>query len=375
MGFQPQPGWGGHDYYRAHAGGADPYLFDHAWGRVQQYGGAPAGGMGVGIQEARHWHRRAYGYQNEVQYLAPEELGHAAAYEAYRTWIYNRSMHEPFGLDPERQREALTGLAVAEAARLLQYSARPADQYARLAASEAAAHTSSYIFYQSQEDDFRSRPRYRTGAMDDPYSRDDELLYPSMRGGRSRSAYGGRSLSRHRSYSQLDSAAGMGMPYSAPGYAGTAVSPVGYGVQQPSAYGGYAGSQSVPMVGAPYATQMPMSAGSAYGSPMSAGYEYGAPMGMGVSTSAYGQQMPGVAGSYSSGMGVPVGYGGRTRSSSFSYPGQQVAPYMGTSMSASGMPVASPTIVIHKHRKSKSKHRHRHSYDGNDDWDRHSSRY
>lgn len=52
--------------------------------------------------------------QNEVQYLAPEELGHAAAYEAYRTWIYNRSMHEPFGLDPERQREALTGLAVAE---------------------------------------------------------------------------------------------------------------------------------------------------------------------------------------------------------------------------------------------------------------------
>lgn len=39
------------------------YLFDHAWGRVQQYGGAPAGGMGVGIQEARHWHRRAYGHQ------------------------------------------------------------------------------------------------------------------------------------------------------------------------------------------------------------------------------------------------------------------------------------------------------------------------
>lgn len=211
--------------------------------------------------------------------------------------------------------------------------------------------------------------------MDDPYSRDDELLYPSMRGGRSRSAYGGRSLSRHRSYSQLDSAAGMGMPYSAPGYAGSAVSPVGYGVQQPSAYGGYAGSQGVPMAGAPYATQMPMSAGSAYGSPMSAGYDYGAPMGMGVSTSAYGQQMPGVAGSYGSGLGVPVGYGGRTRSSSFSYPGQQVAPYMGTSMSASGMPVASPTIVIHKHRKSKSKHRHRHSYDGNDDWDRHSSRY
>lgn len=37
------------------------YLFDHAWNRVREYGGAPAGGMGVGLHEARHWHRRAYG--------------------------------------------------------------------------------------------------------------------------------------------------------------------------------------------------------------------------------------------------------------------------------------------------------------------------
>lgn len=34
------------------------------------------------------------------------------------------------------------------ASRLLQYSSRPMDNYARLAASEAAAHTASYIFYQ-----------------------------------------------------------------------------------------------------------------------------------------------------------------------------------------------------------------------------------
>jgi len=52
--------------------------------------------------------------QNEVHLLAPEELGHAAAYEAYRTWIHNSSMHEPLSGDIERQREALTGLAVAE---------------------------------------------------------------------------------------------------------------------------------------------------------------------------------------------------------------------------------------------------------------------
>ena len=34
------------------------------------------------------------------------------------------------------------------ASRLLQYSSRPMNNYAHLAASEAAAHTASYIFYQ-----------------------------------------------------------------------------------------------------------------------------------------------------------------------------------------------------------------------------------
>ena len=97
--------------------------------------------------------------------MQPNEIGHAAAYEAYRTWIHNSSIYEPLSGDIERQREALTGLAVAEglllgsschiymliinlASRLLQYSSLPADNYTRLAASEAAAHTASYIFYQ-----------------------------------------------------------------------------------------------------------------------------------------------------------------------------------------------------------------------------------
>ena len=46
--------------------------------------------------------------------MAPEEIGHAAAYEAYRTWIHNRYMYEPLSGDRERQREGITGLAVAE---------------------------------------------------------------------------------------------------------------------------------------------------------------------------------------------------------------------------------------------------------------------
>jgi len=39
------------------------YLFDHAWSRVREFGGAP-GGMGVGLHEARLMHKRAYGAVN-----------------------------------------------------------------------------------------------------------------------------------------------------------------------------------------------------------------------------------------------------------------------------------------------------------------------
>lgn len=46
--------------------------------------------------------------------MLPAEIGHAAAYEAYRTWIHNSSMYEPLSGDTERQREGLIGLAVAE---------------------------------------------------------------------------------------------------------------------------------------------------------------------------------------------------------------------------------------------------------------------
>lgn len=46
--------------------------------------------------------------------MQPTEIGHAAAYEAYRTWTQNSSMYEPLSGDVERQREGLIGLAVAE---------------------------------------------------------------------------------------------------------------------------------------------------------------------------------------------------------------------------------------------------------------------
>lgn len=46
--------------------------------------------------------------------MLPAEIGHAAAYEAYRTWIHNSSIYEPLSGDIERQREGLIGLAIAE---------------------------------------------------------------------------------------------------------------------------------------------------------------------------------------------------------------------------------------------------------------------
>lgn len=96
--------------------------------------------------------------------MLPAEIGHAAAYEAFRTWIHNSSIYEPLSGDVGRQREGLIGLAVAEgtfntscsryithttvATRLLPYAGRHMDNYARRAASEAAAETASVLFHQ-----------------------------------------------------------------------------------------------------------------------------------------------------------------------------------------------------------------------------------
>ncbi len=47
--------------------------------------------------------------------MAPLEVGAAAAYEAWRTWKAHYGVYgQPLSGDRERQREALTGLAVGE---------------------------------------------------------------------------------------------------------------------------------------------------------------------------------------------------------------------------------------------------------------------
>ncbi|KAG2342502.1 hypothetical protein BDR05DRAFT_1000821 [Suillus weaverae] len=140
--FQPQPSWGGHDYFRAHAPHVDPAVFDQVCAKISSEDATP---VGVGVNEARIWHRRGYGGLCAIDTLTPQEIGYASAYEAYRVWIHNNALYEPLGADFERQREAFTGLAIAEAIKMYMIS-YPANAYGCMPACEAAAVTASHIF-------------------------------------------------------------------------------------------------------------------------------------------------------------------------------------------------------------------------------------
>jgi len=235
------------------------------------------------------------------------------------------------------------------ASRLLQYSSHPMDNYARLAVSEAAAHTASYIFYQSRDGEYRSRSQYRQ-SFDAPYAFDDELFSRSRT--RSHSAHGHRSRSRHGSFSRSRNGSfsqSRGIPL--PGHAYSSSSFSG----QPGSYGSYSSHG----VSTPYPHGVALPPGSSYGSMPMISPPYSAPLD--------------VASSY---QGSSLGDYPRSRSNSFSYPqgySQQVYPqqgyygysqqepayssyvpsYIGSAMS-SAPPVAAPTtIIIHKSRKSK----------------------
>lgn len=47
--------------------------------------------------------------------MLPSDVGAAAAYEAWRNWKYHYGVYgQPIADDPERQRDALIGLATSE---------------------------------------------------------------------------------------------------------------------------------------------------------------------------------------------------------------------------------------------------------------------
>ncbi|TFY79959.1 hypothetical protein EWM64_g4053 [Hericium alpestre] len=120
-----------------------------------------AGPLGVGMHEARHWHRRAYGGIGDITRMLPSEIGHAAGYEAYRSWIHRSPTFQIFDGDLERQKEALISLAIAEAAHLWEATGRGYDQYALQTASETAAATASLIFSQTVDLQMLGNDYYR----------------------------------------------------------------------------------------------------------------------------------------------------------------------------------------------------------------------
>ena len=61
--YQPQPSWGGLDYYRAQAQAADSSLYEYGLERIRGLNftqGITGIGIGAGIEEAKILHQRAY---------------------------------------------------------------------------------------------------------------------------------------------------------------------------------------------------------------------------------------------------------------------------------------------------------------------------
>ncbi|KAI0062835.1 hypothetical protein BV25DRAFT_1899574 [Artomyces pyxidatus] len=271
-GYQPLPNWSGLDYYTAHAMGSDPSMYHYAMSRLG------SGAMGMGLHEARHWHRRAYGGLGEITRMLPAEIGSAAAYEAYRQFKYNSSAYTYVRGDHERMREALVGLAVAEAVRLWQDTGRAVDQYGLQVASESAAATASTIIGQGELD------------FDTGYHRGRHNSLNVFSGGGS--AYGDDRYRRAMSSSPMPSYVGGGYPgggYAGSGYAGSNY-PASVGA---SPIGGFVGlPPSSPYSGGTYAQPANVYGGGNY---PAGGYtgNYGATLGVpGYGAGAYAQPAP-----------------------------------------------------------------------------------
>jgi hypothetical protein len=312
-GYQPLSSWTGQDFYSAHALGADPYLYQNTISRMS------SGMGGVGKHEARHWHRRAYAGLGEVAHMMPQEIGIAAAYEAYRQIKYSTNVYQNLYTDYERQREAMRAIAVAEAQRLWYDTGRAMDQYGIQMACDAAAATASRI---ATEREMEEGQGYGSG-----------LGAGSFR--HRRSSIGGYSGSGY---------AGSG--YAGSGYAGSGYAGSGYGGG--SVYGGASPLQmagtlpGTPMVSSPMLPGSPLSV-------MGGGVPYAGNVGLPAS---YGG---GYGGTYGG------GYGGGYGTPGYEHLGLPNAGYPMGGYSAPGTP-ASGMMVIHQpeghHRRHSRRHRH-----------------
>ncbi|KAI9456297.1 hypothetical protein F5148DRAFT_1224467 [Russula earlei] len=240
--YQPLPSWTGQDFYSAHAMGFDPDYYHNTISRLS------SGMGGFGKHEARMWHRRAYAGLGEVTRMMPQEIGAAAAYEAYRQVKYGTNVYQFLYSDYERQREALRALAIAEAVSLWQDTGRAVDQYGLQMACDEAAATATNIITERELDD-----GYGMGFGGSHRSRRNSFnAYPvsgyASSGGYAGSAYAG---SAYGGGSPLmmggnlpPSPLGGAMPMPGAQFPGIPyTSSVGMGMPM---YGGYAGSYGSP---------------------------------------------------------------------------------------------------------------------------------
>jgi len=106
-----------------------------------------------------------------IDQLDPAQLGAAAGYEATRQWsTYQSTYRSPLADDRGREKEALAGLAVGEAMKLLSYSTRVRSRHTRREAAEIAAATAERIFAEEYDDPYEPfesnrYPRRRSGSM------------------------------------------------------------------------------------------------------------------------------------------------------------------------------------------------------------------
>lgn len=322
--FQPQSTWGGIDYYRAHATNAETSLYEDAWGRVRDWDNSSSS-LAAGMDEARRSHRRAYGNPREINHMMPEEIGHAAAFQAYSTWLQNNAMYDVLG-DRERQREGLVGIAVAEVTRLLQNSTRQFDRYTQSLAAEAAAHTVTRLLYRGEGD--------YPGAQMMPGS------FPGSVGGedswhRSRSRSRHRhSPRRHRSRSRAYGDYDMDL---IPGQ-----------IPYASSHHGYAGSYNDPYNNG--AWPIPATH-SNYSTP---GYSSSFPSQQ--LALSYPAQPIGMSTSYPGSAGAPL-YGTQGSMSYAGYPGTGYSTPYSTPYST-GVPISPGSVVIVDSHKRRHRHRH-----------------
>ncbi|KIP10910.1 hypothetical protein PHLGIDRAFT_125231 [Phlebiopsis gigantea 11061_1 CR5-6] len=411
----PQPSWSGWDYYNANAVNPDQNLYYTVMNRTRDFG--PNGGGDM--QEARHWQRRVYSGIVNLSTLLPQEIGMAAAYEAYRMWKYHRGplfdplispgMNGPPGM--ERVREALVGLAIAEASKLWQYTGRAVDTYGLRDCLESAALTAFRISYTILQGGDAYGSGYAPGGSvpmpgsfggepynepysqpyDDPYRRTRRHSTSVPMVMQAQSQPGGLAGGGVGGFGGPPSPYGGGSPLPIPGRAGSGTSSVGVpgspyagGTPQYASSGmrrsvsPYLDDRSVPPTVPSYGTAQSVGAGVPLGAP-SVGYAgsagYGA--GGGYAQPAYAQQgyaQGGISQSYGGGgLAGPYGaqqpYAGASYAAGGAYPqAGGTYPFPGANPGTVGVeidgrviPAQPGSTIIIKSRPRRSSHRHHRS--------------